>query len=87
MQTFQHTVSARAGEGFNVHVTFADGTGGVFDFAPYLEHPCYEPLRDRAFFEKVQAAHGTLRMAGRDRHIPRSRMGGRGADVTPSPSR
>ena len=64
MQPLQHTVSARAAEGFNVHVPFADGMGGVFDFAPYLEHPCYEPLRDRAFFEKVQAAHGTLAWPG-----------------------
>lgn len=60
MQTFQHTVAARVGDGYTIHVTFADGTGGVFDFAPYMEYPCYEPLRNRAFFEKVVAAHGTL---------------------------
>ena len=64
MHMFQHTVSARAGDGFSVHVTFADGTGGVFDLSPYMEYPCYEPLRDRALFEKVQAAHGTLAWPG-----------------------
>ena len=60
MQTFQHTVSARAGNGYEIHVAFADGTSGVFDFAPYIDYPCYEPLRNRDFFEKVEAAHGTL---------------------------
>ena len=52
-------------------MTFADGTGGVFDFAPYLEHPCYEPLRDRAFFEKVQAAHGTSHGRARSTYPPK----------------
>lgn len=64
MRTFQHTVSARAGDGFNIHVVFADGTCGVFDFAPYMKYPCYAPLRDRAVFEKVTAAHGTLSWPG-----------------------
>ena len=64
MQTFQHTVSARAGDGFKIHVSFADGTGGVFDFSPYMDYPCYAPLRDRDFFTKVKAAHGTLSWPG-----------------------
>ena len=64
MRTFQQTISARAGDGYNIHVTFADGTGGVFDFAPYMEYPCYAPLKDRACFERVTAAHGTLSWPG-----------------------
>lgn len=64
MRTFQHTVSARAGEGFNVLVSFEDGTSGVFDFSPYVEYPCYAPLRDRAVFSQVVAAHGTLSWPG-----------------------
>ena len=42
----------------------ADGTSGIFDFSPYIGYPCYEPLRERAFFEKVKAAHGTLSWPG-----------------------
>ena len=37
MRTFQQTISARAGDGYKIHVAFADGTNGVFDFSPYLE--------------------------------------------------
>ena len=47
MRTFQQTISARAGEGYCIHVEFADGTSGIFDFSPYLKYPCYEPLRER----------------------------------------
>ena len=64
MRTFQQTVSARVGDGFNIHVSFADGSSGVFDFAPYLDYPCYAPLRERSLFEKVSAAHGTLSWPG-----------------------
>ena len=64
MRTFQHTVSARAGNGYNINVVFSDGSGGVFDFSPYLIHPCYAPLRERAFFEQVVASHGTLSWPG-----------------------
>ena len=64
MQTFQQTISARAGDGYKIHVAFADGTSGIFDFSPYMEYPCYEPLRERAFFEKVEASHGTLSWPG-----------------------
>ena len=64
MRTFQQTISARAGDGYNIHVSFADGTSGIFDFSPYIKYPCYEPLRERAFFAKVEAAHGTLSWPG-----------------------
>ena len=64
MRTFQQITSARAGEGYLVHVAFADGTDGVFDFAPYLHYPCYAPLRDREIFAQVTAAHGTLSWPG-----------------------
>ena len=64
MRTFQQTTSARAGENYLVHVAFADGTNGVFDFAPYLRYPCYAPLRDRDVFAQVSASHGTLSWPG-----------------------
>ena len=64
MQTFKHTVAAKAGKGFKITVSFEDGTKGVFDFSPYLDYPCYEPLRDPAFFELVEASHGTLAWPG-----------------------
>ena len=64
MRTYQQTVTARIGDGFNIHVEFADGTKGIFDFSPYMEYPCYAPLRDRTVFEKVAAEHGTLSWPG-----------------------
>ena len=64
MRTFQQTISARAGEGYLVHVAFADGTDGTFDLAPYLCYPCYAPLRDRDVFAQVSASHGTLSWPG-----------------------
>ena len=64
MRTYQQTVTARIGDGFNIHVEFADGTKGIFDFSPYMEYPCYAPLRDRTVFEKVSAEHGTLSWPG-----------------------
>lgn len=64
MQTFKHTVAAKAEEGFKIAVSFEDGTKGVFDFSPYLNYPCYEPLRNHALFEQVEASHGTLAWPG-----------------------
>jgi hypothetical protein len=41
-------------EGFNLHVTFTDGTDRVVDVERFLRGPVFEPIRrDRAVFEAV----------------------------------
>lgn len=74
MRTFQQTISARAGDGYKIHVAFADGTNGVFDFSPYLEYPCYEPLREGRFSRRWKRHMG--RFHGRAKStLPPKRMG------------
>jgi len=41
--------------GFNLRLTFTDGTVRVLDMMPYLRGPIFEPVRsNRAFFEAVR---------------------------------
>jgi len=37
-----------------LHVWFLAGEDGLFDAAPYLEGPVFEPLRDENFFRQVK---------------------------------
>lgn len=60
MRTYQPTISAKAGDGYNVNVVFSDGTHGVFDFEPFLQYPCYASLQNKESFDMVRAEHGTL---------------------------
>lgn len=64
MRTYQRAVKARHLDGWNVAVTFEDGTKGVFDFAPYLGYPCYSSLKSPGVFGSVCADHGTLTWPG-----------------------
>ena len=52
--------SIRASIPFRLTVTFSDGTFGTFNAAPMLGErgEGTEPLRDRAFFNKVELANG-----------------------------
>lgn len=52
--------SIRAAIPFKLQVAFSDGTHGVFNAAPMLGErgEGTEPLRDRAFFAKVELANG-----------------------------
>lgn len=53
-------IDARPLEGYQLLVTFSTGETGIFDFAPYLEKPCFQPLKDLALFRTVTVAYGTL---------------------------
>ena len=64
MTTYQPTKKAEAKDGYNIAVSFADGTNGVFDFESYLVHPCYSKLKNRDLFVQVKADHGTLTWPG-----------------------
>jgi len=60
MRTYQRTTKAEAIGGWNVSVTFADGSSGTFDFSPFIDYPCYAPLKKPGVFACVRADHGTL---------------------------
>jgi hypothetical protein len=48
-------------EGFNVRVTFEDGTHREIDLEPYLHGPIFEPIRqDRSMFSAVKIKGGTI---------------------------
>lgn len=39
-------------------LSFDDGAEKLFDFAPLLGRPAFEPLKDKAVFESVTLDHG-----------------------------
>ncbi len=41
-------------------LTFANGEIRRFDLAPYLRYPCFEPLKQTAFFLLARCDHGTV---------------------------
>ena len=41
-------------------LTFTNGEIRLFDMAPYLGYPAFEPLRPVAFFKLARASHGTV---------------------------
>jgi len=45
---------------YRVLVSFSNGERRVFDFAPLLDMPCYQPLKDKTVFGMVYVDCGTL---------------------------
>jgi hypothetical protein len=45
---------------YKIHVTFNDGVAGTIDFTPWLDGPIFEPLKDRAYFERFFLDGGTV---------------------------
>lgn len=45
---------------YGLHLTFDDGATRDVDLADELWGPLFEPLRDQAFFARVQVEHGTV---------------------------
>jgi hypothetical protein len=43
-----------------IHVTFNDGTSGTIDFAPWLDGPVFEPLKDVEYFQSFYLDGGTV---------------------------
>ncbi len=41
-------------------LTLANGEIRRFDLAPYLHYPCFEPLKQTAFFLLARCDHGTV---------------------------
>lgn len=52
--------AARPLKDHRVLVCFSNGERRVFDFAPLLDMPCYQPLKDKAVFDRVYVDYGTL---------------------------
>ncbi len=52
--------SARPLNDHRVLVSFGNGERRVFDFAPLLDIPCYQPLKDKTVFDSVYVDCGTL---------------------------
>ena len=64
MRTYKKTVGAKYAGGWNVIVTFEDGSEGVFDFTPFADYACYRQLKSKGLFSLVKADHGTLSWPG-----------------------
>jgi len=64
MRSYKRTVRAESTGAWNIAVTFEDGSNGVLDFTPFLDYPCYAPLRNPSVFSCVVADHGTLMWPG-----------------------
>jgi hypothetical protein len=45
---------------YKIHVTFNDGVAGTIDFTAWLDGPIFEPLKDRAYFERFFLDGGTV---------------------------
>jgi hypothetical protein len=50
-------------ENYTLHVWFKNGEEGVFDVKPFLDYEMFMPLKDRALFDSVRPAHGTVQWA------------------------
>ena len=46
--------------GYRLYLTFNDGSANTVDFAPWLEGPVFEPLKDQAFFRRFFVEGGTV---------------------------
>lgn len=53
-------VVAEYRSGFQIRLTFNDGSEGTIDFRPWLEGPVFEPLRDPAYFKAFFFDGGTV---------------------------
>ncbi|MCM1328288.1 MAG: DUF2442 domain-containing protein [Ruminococcus sp.] len=46
-------------DGYRLLITFNNDEKRVFDFKPYLDFPCYKPLKDVNVFNGVYVEYGT----------------------------
>jgi uncharacterized protein DUF2442 len=53
-------VKAEYVDQYQVHITFTDGTAKTVDFAPWLDGPIFEPLRDVNYFRNFFVAGSTV---------------------------
>lgn len=53
-------ISASYVTGFRIHVTFNDGAAGEIDFANEFDGEIFEPLKDKAYFQRFRIEGHTL---------------------------
>lgn len=53
-------VRATPRDDYTIELKFHDGTEGVYDASPLLEWPVFEPLKNKPFFLRAHADHGTV---------------------------
>jgi len=46
--------------GHTLHLVFNDGVESTIDFAPWLEGPVFEPLKDPSYFQRFFIEGGTV---------------------------
>ena len=51
-------LNVRPLDGYKLCIHFTDGEEKTFDFEPLLDLPCYQPLRDKAVFDRVYVEYG-----------------------------
>jgi hypothetical protein len=60
MQPFPTVVRADYVGDYRIKLTFNDGRTGTVDFAAWLEGPVFEPLKDKAYFQRFFLDGGTV---------------------------
>ena len=60
MDVLPSVIKATYEGGFRIHLTFNDNLQGSVDFQHWLEGPVFEPLKDRAYFQRFFIDGGTI---------------------------
>jgi hypothetical protein len=60
MSFLPQVVSADYRGEHRVHIVFNDGSAKTVDFAPWLQGPVFEPLKDESYFRRFFVEGGTL---------------------------
>jgi hypothetical protein len=60
MAFLPHVIRAVHEDDFRIRLTFNDGTEGSVDFESWLIGPVFEPLKDRAYFQRFFLDGGTV---------------------------
>ena len=60
MSVLPHVVRAEYRGAYRIYLAFHDGREKPVDFAPWLQGPAFEPLKDRAYFQRFFLDAGTV---------------------------
>lgn len=60
MPYLPHVVRADYEGDYRIHLTFSDGLEATLDFEQWLEGAVFEPLKDRAYFQRFFVEGGTV---------------------------
>jgi hypothetical protein len=60
MNVLPQVVRAEYRDSFRIHLTFNDGIESTIDFAPWLQGPIFEPLKEPGYFQRFFIDGGTI---------------------------